>query len=191
MINHPARRQFAPGADAALLESFTPGLGLIRPELRELLDPWDPDIEYVLDSLGLMKLAGCEVEDPDVFAMAIEAGHRRAAREHDDPVGRAKQRRAYEARVAESNARFAAQRESKAQVYYARLGNRVKIGFSFDVKRRMISIQPEELMATEPGGIQKEAKRHAEFADLRVAGEWFRYEGRLVDHIAVLKQLKS
>lgn len=190
MINHPTRRQFAPGADAALLESFTPGLRRIRPELRELLDPWDPDVEYVLDSLELMKLAGCEVDDPDVFAMAIEAGHRRAAREHDDPVGRAKQRREYEARVAETNARIAAQQELKAQVYYARLGNRVKIGYSLDVQRRMGHIQPEELLVVEPGGIRREAERHAEFADLRVVGEWFRYEGRLADHIAALRQPK-
>lgn len=34
--------------------------------------------------------------------------------------------------------------------------------------------------------LAEESKRHRQFADLRIKGEWFRYEEPLVSHIAGL-----
>lgn len=71
-------------------------------------------------------------------------------------------------------------------IYYARIGSSVKIGWSTRLDDRMKAINPEELMATEPGGRALERQRHDEFKDLRTHGEWFRLGPRLVDHIATL-----
>jgi hypothetical protein len=73
-------------------------------------------------------------------------------------------------------------------VYYMRIGNRVKIGWSAGVLKRVSAINPEELMAVEPGGRPQEAMRHAEFRSLRTHGEWFRLESPLTDHIAALQE---
>lgn len=71
-------------------------------------------------------------------------------------------------------------------VYYLRFADRVKIGFSTNLKSRLQAIPHDEVLATEPGTMRQERERHAQFADLRVTGEWFRYEEPLVSHIASL-----
>lgn len=75
-----------------------------------------------------------------------------------------------------------------AVVYYMRLGNRVKIGTTTNLATRMASINPEEVLALEPGGHALEHLRHRQFADLRTKGEWFKYQGKLVDHIASIRR---
>lgn len=72
-------------------------------------------------------------------------------------------------------------------VYYMRIGNRVKIGTTGNLGLRLRTINPEELMATEPGGPAQERHRHAEFRALRTSGEWFRLESPLIEHIAKLR----
>lgn len=72
-------------------------------------------------------------------------------------------------------------------VYYMRIGNRVKIGTSTNLKVRLEAINPEELMCTEPGGHPLEKQRHHQFAELRTHGEWFRLEGELQQHIERLR----
>lgn len=68
-------------------------------------------------------------------------------------------------------------------------GGLVKIGFtSKDVKSRIQELQtgcPDKLtlLGTEPGDEQREASLHVQFADLRVNGEWFRPDVRLMRHI--------
>ena len=61
-------------------------------------------------------------------------------------------------------------------VYYLRVGERIKIGYSVDVKRRMRDYPPgSELLAVEPGDRELETKRHQQFAGSRTDGrEWFR-----------------
>lgn len=75
-----------------------------------------------------------------------------------------------------------------AIVYYMRLGNLVKIGFTENLTQRLSVINPEEVLTTEPGGRKREGERHKQFADLRVHGEWFRLEGALVEHIEAVKR---
>jgi hypothetical protein len=72
-------------------------------------------------------------------------------------------------------------------VYYMRIGNRVKIGWTGNLKSRMKSINPEELLATEPGTRDKERQRHKQFEHLRVHGEWFAMEESLLSHIDILR----
>jgi hypothetical protein len=73
-------------------------------------------------------------------------------------------------------------------VYYMRIGNRVKIGWSSNILKRVVSINPEELMAVEPGGLHQERMRHQEFRALCTHGEWFRLESPLTEHIAALQR---
>lgn len=88
--------------------------------------------------------------------------------------------------------RFAGITTDQPVVYYARIGNRVKIGTTTDLSARMRDINPEELMVAEYGGLGRERERHQRFAELRTHGEWFRLEGELVEHIEKLQaQLAS
>lgn len=73
-----------------------------------------------------------------------------------------------------------------AVVYYARLGNRIKIGTSTNVRDRMTDLSAEELITLEYGGRNIELQRHREFATLRVVGEWFRMEEPLMGHMTLL-----
>ena len=43
-------------------------------------------------------------------------------------------------------------------------------------------------MAVETGDHRVENMRHRQFAALRTHGEWFRYEGALVDHITAIRR---
>ncbi len=69
-------------------------------------------------------------------------------------------------------------------VYYIRWGDRVKIGTSSQPRRRLAVLWHEELLAFERGGRPLERARHREFADLRLGGEWFAAEPRLLAHVA-------
>lgn len=74
----------------------------------------------------------------------------------------------------------------RAVVYYMRLGNRVKIGTSGNLRKRILVIQPEDCVGYELGDRTLEAKRHREFAHLRVSGEWFDLQPDLVRHVNTL-----
>lgn len=78
-------------------------------------------------------------------------------------------------------------------VYYIRAPEvgLVKIGHAVDVPNRFSTIQCHSpvslaILATEDGCAEVEAERHSQFEPLWVRGEWFRYEGELVDFIATL-----
>lgn len=69
-------------------------------------------------------------------------------------------------------------------VYFIRLGDRVKIGFSRNLKARLVALPHEEVLAVVPGTVQDEKRCHAAFAHLRQTGEWFRAEPDLLAFIA-------
>lgn len=73
-------------------------------------------------------------------------------------------------------------------VYYIRIANQIKIGWTTDLKQRFSSIGGEELLATEPGGFQLEQMRHKQFGSARIYRnrEWFRPEPDLMSHIDML-----
>lgn len=73
-------------------------------------------------------------------------------------------------------AKAALRQDRDGFVYYLMVGERLKIGYSVDVKQRMRHYPPgSELLAVEPGDRQLETQRHQQFAGSRTDGrEWFR-----------------
>lgn len=72
-------------------------------------------------------------------------------------------------------------------VYFIRNGNRLKIGTSTDLKRRIrtLALRAENVALLMDGGQPLERQLHKEFADLRIGNtEWFAYEAPLTDYIA-------
>lgn len=90
-------------------------------------------------------------------------------------------------RVARSDAKRAARRAAGV-VYYIRLGDHIKIGTTRDLQRRMhqLCVDATALLATEPGGIDVERERHAQFADEHVTRELLNPSRRLIEHTARL-----
>jgi hypothetical protein len=79
-------------------------------------------------------------------------------------------------------------------VYYLRRNGLIKIGWSGDLTRRMRDLQPDELLAVEPGCLHIETGRHHQFAEHRLPNdgngdEWFSPEPELLDHIEQMASL--
>lgn len=76
-------------------------------------------------------------------------------------------------------------------VYYVRFGDRVKIGTTKNLQDRLAFIPHDEVLATEPGGVYVERRRHAQFKHLRArvgrSREWFSLAPELTDHIAAVR----
>lgn len=73
-------------------------------------------------------------------------------------------------------------------VYYLRLGDMVKIGWSRRPSQRISVFGPAAIrLGVEAGSTITEAERHRQFAAHRVAGEWFRWCDELAAHIATLQ----
>lgn len=70
-------------------------------------------------------------------------------------------------------------------VYYIRIGERIKVGYSVDVRRRMRAYPPESaLLAIEPGDRDLETERHRQFSASRTHGrEWYTLTPDLQEHI--------
>jgi hypothetical protein len=68
-------------------------------------------------------------------------------------------------------------------VYYLRFADRVKIGTTSNLERRLCAIPHDEVLATEPGSFNLERRRHLQFADDRLMGEWFALSPALQHHI--------
>jgi hypothetical protein len=81
--------------------------------------------------------------------------------------------------------------EEQSQVYYVRIGDYIKIGFTRNMSERLKSLRVEasDLMATEPGGRDKERERHEQFADIRRGRkENFERTPELLTHIAKVRR---
>jgi hypothetical protein len=80
-------------------------------------------------------------------------------------------------------------------VYYIRAGGAgglIKIGKASDPYQRMAQLQTGNgqmltLLATEPGDLRVEHRRHRQFRALRQHGEWFRAEPALLLHVNALQ----
>jgi hypothetical protein len=72
-------------------------------------------------------------------------------------------------------------------VYVIRFGDRVKIGFSTDPDNRMRALPHDEVLAVLPGTRLNERQMHVAFADLRITGEWFHLNDRILDFVADVK----
>lgn len=71
-------------------------------------------------------------------------------------------------------------------IYYLRVADRIKVGYSVDVKRRMRSYPPHaELLAVHPGTPTLEREMHAKLAAHLAQGrEWFRPTAEVMEHVA-------
>ena len=74
--------------------------------------------------------------------------------------------------------RLGARRSKRGTVYFVRAGERVKIGFTKDLDRRLVQLQnffpdPLEVLLSMPGSILMEQELHRRFAADRLRGEWF------------------
>lgn len=70
-------------------------------------------------------------------------------------------------------------------VYYLQVGDRIKVGYSTDVRKRMRAYPPgSKLLAVEPGSLELEAQRHRELVGSLLDGrEWFRPDSVVLEHI--------
>lgn len=78
-----------------------------------------------------------------------------------------------------------------SRVYFAGAGSRIKIGWSRNVAARIAQLQTGNaeavrLLATTPGARALERQLHDQFAEARVAGEWFEATPALVAYVAAL-----
>lgn len=75
-------------------------------------------------------------------------------------------------------------------IYYARRGRYVKIGTTVQLRDRMRSLLPDELMAVEPGSFTLERQLHGRFAALRVNPvlEYFHLEGAVAARIKEVRE---
>lgn len=80
--------------------------------------------------------------------------------------------------------------EDRSQVYYVRIGDHVKIGYSINMHQRLsaLRVNRDAVLATEPGGRDLERQRHAQFAAERVGRrEDFNPSRRLLAHIEAVR----
>jgi hypothetical protein len=72
-------------------------------------------------------------------------------------------------------------------VYFIRNGNRLKIGTTTELKRRIrtLALRAENVVLLLDGSNPLEKTLHQQFADLRIGNtEWFAYDGALIDFIS-------
>lgn len=72
-------------------------------------------------------------------------------------------------------------------VYFVRIGDLVKIGYTSQPDQRFRRLQPSEVLHMEAGTMADEKRCHLAFAHLRVEGEMFRPEPDLLAFIADLQ----
>jgi hypothetical protein len=74
-----------------------------------------------------------------------------------------------------------------SMVYYMKFSDRVKIGTSIDLKRRLEEVTNDCLMATEPGDTVTEKERHSQFKQYHIRGDWFELSDAIIEHITCVR----
>lgn len=77
-------------------------------------------------------------------------------------------------------------RQHKPLVYFLRNGNRIKIGTTTQLKRRIrtLALRPQNVVLLLDGGQRLERELHGRFASQRVGNtEWFTYQGDVLDYV--------
>lgn len=78
--------------------------------------------------------------------------------------------------------------EAHGTVYFARVGELIKIGWSSDVDARLSHLHADAVFHTQPGTRHDERALHAKFNHLLVKGrEWFRADPELLAYIKGLR----
>jgi hypothetical protein len=73
-------------------------------------------------------------------------------------------------------------------VYFVRNGDQVKIGTTVNVPARMraLTLDPRNVLGTEPGSQRREAELHRRFAKYRIRSEWFHAAPEILDYASSL-----
>lgn len=78
--------------------------------------------------------------------------------------------------------------DAHGTVYFARVGDLIKIGWTANLQRRMSNLHADAVFHTQPGTRHDERALHAKFHHLLVKGkEWFRPDPELMDYIKDLR----
>lgn len=80
-----------------------------------------------------------------------------------------------------------AELDENAVVYYIRRDTRIKIGFTGNLEQRMLDLQPDAILAVEPGGRALEQAMHKKFVAAKIRGEWFSPTAELMSHIDTIR----
>jgi len=171
----PRVRQLGP-------EAYADKPPVLPPLLAEMADENEPAFGEIIDGVIKAFSQRFDLTDPGAVKAIVDAARRRyEATVNPMPYDRY-------AMMEEVKAARAA-REAESVVYYFRIGDRVKIGTTTNLAERAKVFRPEEIMATEPGGLDAERRRHGQFAHFRLGQtEWFRLEGSLREHIAGIRE---
>ena len=81
--------------------------------------------------------------------------------------------------------------QARSVVYYVRIGDSIKIGYTVNLKSRMsaLRVRQSDVLATEPGGKALEAQRHRKFAAIRKGKrEDFEPTFALIQHIDAVRE---
>jgi hypothetical protein len=170
-------------ADIGAFEKAKDRLNEATPHVTRCAWPGCRDpLRYTMDQSGHDKRFGilCDTHAVDIAIAVIQeqkARHRTEqffAQQTTEQAVRHAEWRAEDERY--EAAKAALRQDRDGFVYFLRIGERIKIGYSVDVKRRMRSYPPgSELLAVEPGDRDLETQRHRQFAGSLLDGrEWFR-----------------
>ncbi|QEV23967.1 hypothetical protein CP976_07285 [Streptomyces coeruleorubidus] len=136
----------------------------------------EPNRTDILITLHRFELAGVEIDDRAVeIATKLTRWHIANAEKRD------------RINAEEVAARVAAAAERECWVYYIRCGRLIKIGMTTNLASRFSSIRPNEVLAIEEGGLEREVAMHQRFAELRAGGEYFHPGPALQQHILALR----
>jgi hypothetical protein len=123
-------------------------------------------------SVTLEAVVGSECCAPECFAPSFEDAPFPICADHYIVIVRHFE--AYKAAVAPAEETPTAWPDhGRDEVYFVRLGARVKIGYSRNVSRRLTEIPHDEVLAVMAGDRSVERGWHARFAAQRIQGEWF------------------
>lgn len=86
--------------------------------------------------------------------------------------------------------RRGARRKQLGHIYYLRIGDSIKIGYSSQLWNRLSSYPPGTVyLATHPGSRADEAGLHSRFSAYRIAGrEWYSTAHELMNHIVEMQR---
>ncbi len=159
----------------------------------QLLDPFQVEGDVCIwpgcndaITLGPAKLPFCPLHGGHVINSVVVGIY-----SNDRAMSEARQTHA--AKKREQVERDLAISESKGDqpgfIYYLSIGERIKIGFATNVRKRMRAYPPgAKLLAVHPGTLDLEKVMHRQFAHALLEGrEWFSCDSALTEHIEAVR----
>lgn len=153
----------------------------LGPVLHSGADDAPMSVQASLHGAPTMSLVGRRMMTAEAWGLALSAADKAAMLQRAIVDARERGQRVTSVIAADEPA-------AGEVVYYMRFADRVKIGYSTNLAKRLRHVPNDELLATEPGTMKTEAARHEQFSELRITGEWFQYVEPLTDHIDGLRR---